>query len=461
MTDIWDKGSLNKTGLWSFYTVANLTGSLACAIPLIMIYQSAKKTAGDIYFGLLCIACILMSTPCGIQCGINLFSGTGVFQYGTYACNLEAYFHVSSIILQFHSTALISWNFYNVVVLQKHVTTRKACIISAVSFSIAGIGTAILGHFSENYLMPSGVYCFYQFTSPVMAYWFVPTLVICAGLICYWYFKIWQEVRKTENNAEKTFGPISSPIKKPREQNNFVVQNNAAKQNQIDIAKQFFLFVLALLVGWFPAPIGTIFEFVTGTMTEWLDIFVGVDGTMHTWFVFLIYGRKQNYFRRFLAKFCCTNFLAKYRWLAREKDITIVTVISSDEKKSGSHPKSAQDIRCSQIKSDVIRPHSRSNSNAHNCPGLPRRPMHIERTIPREAIIITDGEKLQITIHAPVESQIRIATEIPHDPNTPPNSESPEHSDPKYKLITRFSNPPNTSDSSEMQLTSCETPSPA
>ncbi len=76
------------------------------------------------------------------------------------ACDLEAFFHVSAIMLQFFSNMLIAWRSYHSVIQQKTLSPTTAFLMSLAAWLFSCIGTFITGRFSTIYLLPAGSYCF-------------------------------------------------------------------------------------------------------------------------------------------------------------------------------------------------------------------------------------------------------------------------------------------------------------
>ena len=180
---------------------------------------------------------------------------------------------MSAIVMQFCSTGLIAWNFHRSIVSNRPIAVENALKISLVTILVSDGGTAIMGHWSGIYLMPSGAYCFYQFDSPAMLFWADPILITTAVQMCICYYKIYKEIRMVEVRVQPMRGP----------------HDDDRRRNLIKLAKRFFQFVLALIIGWFPALVASIFMLAVGHISQYLDTFVGVDGSLHTWFIVIIY----------------------------------------------------------------------------------------------------------------------------------------------------------------------------
>src|SRR4029078_3533787 len=106
-TEEWQHGTIRHVPIWVFYSFVNYLGSVLCAILVWTILCSKRRStdvgtrlhAADVFVIGLCLGCLAMSIPCATQCAINLAGGTEAFQYGQEACVIEAFAHVSAIML--------------------------------------------------------------------------------------------------------------------------------------------------------------------------------------------------------------------------------------------------------------------------------------------------------------------------------------------------------------------------
>jgi hypothetical protein len=270
--DPWSQGIPYKNGLWANYSITNYAGSLLSLYLLCEIARSRNCKIGEIFIGGLLFGCITMSIPCATQCLLNWVADENRFTYGVMACNIEAYFHVSAICFQFFSVALIAWSYHNTIISsftkQIQITRKQALFILFVCLVLSYIITYIIGLYSNIILLPTGTYCFYAFTSPVMLYWFDPMLCIATFQIMYWYRKI------------------------------YIYSKNALitdKRNQIrSLAGTVIMFIIVLVVGWGSALVATIITLAKGMTPEMCDAFTGVLGSLHSVLVPLIYGYKSR-----------------------------------------------------------------------------------------------------------------------------------------------------------------------
>src|SRR5262245_47134705 len=116
-TNVWDKGSYHYM-FWSFYTILNYLGVILCGLVMAAILRLGKQgwKSNDIFVFFLCLGCFCMSAACATQCLLNAAKQDGNFAWGNTACQMEAFFHVSSIMLQFFSIMLVAINSYFLVV---------------------------------------------------------------------------------------------------------------------------------------------------------------------------------------------------------------------------------------------------------------------------------------------------------------------------------------------------------
>jgi len=108
--DQWSIGTEYKPAIWGYYIFFNYFGVFLCGTLMFSVFRNPRKTSVDILIGALCSGCLWMSLTCGSQCLANLVHN--YFYGGDIACKLEAFFHVSAILVQFFSVAAISIRSY-------------------------------------------------------------------------------------------------------------------------------------------------------------------------------------------------------------------------------------------------------------------------------------------------------------------------------------------------------------
>ncbi|AYV78482.1 MAG: hypothetical protein Edafosvirus15_3 [Edafosvirus sp.] len=359
--DIWNIGFANKNGLWAYYSITNYFGALLCSILWASIVFSKNKKNGDIFIAGLAFGCLTMSIPCATECVLCWYWGQNRFQYGKIACQLEAYFHVSAILFQFFSVGLIAWSYHSKIIRSKNNTAEfeekslmKAYLVLFASWITSYLGIFILGLYSNILLLDAGVYCFYEFTSPVML-WFD---VMLAGVTCsiiYWYRKIYIFTK----NSVTTSSSDTKIIKK--------------------LANTVTMYIAILVVGWFSALIVSIYALSTGSSSRIGDTFVGVFGSLHSVLVGLAYGYNSDKLKKFLVRYCCCQkCFPNYRLTIKHDDMdgrqTVIEVKSNTPIKdhlsipirtSIVSPPSAVNLRSSTL---VIDPHSQYSGQS---PGSP------------------------------------------------------------------------------------------
>lgn len=197
LDDSWSTGSFDKSALWTFYVSTNIIGSILNALLLIAIAgQWRRVTAADVFAGVLSSGCLLMSLPCAIQCLLDLAHGRNRFEYGDTACYLEAFFHVSAIIVQFLGIQFDAVTGYLKLMWDKTLSKRHALAAGGMIWITAEVGTATIGMISDHILMPAGAYCFYAFDSPVILYWFSPIMLTALTSVGAIYVRIFLHIRQ-------------------------------------------------------------------------------------------------------------------------------------------------------------------------------------------------------------------------------------------------------------------------
>lgn len=270
-----------------YYVAANFVGSWLCLLLVICLIRKKLKTAADVFLLGLCLGCIFMSVTCGIQCLLNLIHD-GQFYGGDLACQLEATFHISSILVQFMSTACIGMAHYLVVVKNlKTLTAGKAMTIQTLIVLLSVSGTLLTGHYSTLNLMGK-LYCFYKFGDVAIAYWLTLVLGLALIVIVVVYVSIFRVFYITRQQVQRLRGGID--------------------EDTIRAAIKSSLLVLTLLVGWICAAIATIYELSRKESTpDGLVVAVGVGGVTHSVFVPVVYGYfvNRNHAAEFLYLLTC------------------------------------------------------------------------------------------------------------------------------------------------------------
>lgn len=185
----WYVGTLSHYGLWATYTFFNVVGSALCALLIYCVFLLRKaRTSVDVLIGGLCSGCIWLSIPCATQCILNMFHHE--FAYGVLACRIEAIFHFIGILVQFFSIALIGIRNYRAVLYSRPMKVATASKLVLVVWVVSIGGTVATAIVSPIYLMPSGTYCFFEFTSIAFIAWFVPAMLMAAAIIAISYGRI-------------------------------------------------------------------------------------------------------------------------------------------------------------------------------------------------------------------------------------------------------------------------------
>lgn len=329
--DEWDQGTVNKVALWLFYIIVNYSAAIFNFLLVWSILQSKKRSAGDILTIGLCSGDFFMSIPCATQCLLNLIGGHNRFEHGTRACSLEAFFHVSAIMVQFISIALIAFRTFCAVVLRKDFSNSTAWFSLGVMWIICEMTTYTVGSSSDIYLMPAGEYCFYKFTSDIIVYWFTPIMILSLiGIICFYFSIFWlaRQANKAVHQTANVTGPKIMTMK---------------------VAKRTFLYVINFFLGWFPAVVACFYAINHGYITQALDATLGINGSLHSLTVPMVYGYNNVKFLKWLARFrFFAPFLPQYKRRRVNGRETVITVYPPEEIPSEKKPT----LRSSKIVSE-------------------------------------------------------------------------------------------------------------
>lgn len=326
-TDEWKKGTLDKSGIWTYYIAANYLGVILCIFFLVSIKKMSKRTAQDIFVGGLLTGCIEMSATCGTQCLLSVIHD--YFWGGPLACELEAFFHVSAILVQFFCVTAIGVRGVLQVRFGINIPNNIALLIVGLIWIVCIVVTYMLSFWSPIYLMSAGTYCFFQFASPAILWWMILMLCVAFLTLCISYTIIVVTAVRIRADA-----PIAIDSADHHRGNTL--------RFALRLSIRSLVFVAVLYIGWGFAAITAIYEYVNGEATEMLVTAVGVGGVTHSVMVPIAYGLSDQYHRAVTRRVLCRCLPCRgVRWR------TMVTAVSSDVNASvpisGQKDKSQQD----------------------------------------------------------------------------------------------------------------------
>ena len=288
ITDQWNIGppDLKKIDL-VFYVVINYLGVILNFILIRNILKASTKTSREIFVIGLSSACLFLSASCATQCLFNYISPDYSYQFGDIGCFVEAYLHVSFIMVQFFSIVMISWSSYEAVIYRKGISLLRAIVCLVFIWLVSSIGTYIIGHYSDVILVPSGVYCFYDFDSPILYAWLTPIMLISLFLTVFFYFRVFN------------FTKLTIQITSANTRGSHVVTRKVRLRS--------LMFVVGYFLGWFPVVIVCFYSLHYGAVTPGLDTFLAISGSLHSIWQPLIYGFHQRSCQKRLSRIYCCN----------------------------------------------------------------------------------------------------------------------------------------------------------
>jgi hypothetical protein len=255
------------------------------------------------------------------------------FAYGTTACNIESIFHFIGILVQFLSIMCIGWRNYLAIVHEYVISYKVAEYIILVVWSIAITGTIISGTYSEIYLMPSGTYCFYTFTSPAFLYWFVPVMLGALFSLTFCYTTIYCYTRQMEKvqSVTKMEREVNLPMRRRpslssfpphstvKINNKYIISNSPRKEKNeqiqrwqhrrektrmsLNVAKQSSIYIVLFFLGWITAVVCSFFELSSHKhVPQGADVTLAIFAVLHTTSVPIVYGLSSERVRSSLVR---------------------------------------------------------------------------------------------------------------------------------------------------------------
>ncbi len=305
--DPWETGTISKDFLWGLSLSLNYIGGIIGLIAIYGIWRSYEKNSNDIFISSYCLGCVVLSISCAIQCQTNLLEEQNRFMGGDYWCTVQALIHVSAIAVQFLSVSAVALRLYLLIMHRaviKNIKAIQACII----FWVIGTGyTIAIGTRSDAVLMPSGTYCFYNFTSPVIMTWLLPLLCISISCVTYCYIKILLVNNRSIKESNK----------------NVDAKRYAQTQK---LTRRVVLYIFVLVSGWVMIFIVAIYELITGTSSQEFDIVFAIMASVHSTAVPIAYGLfHSELIKKWLARYCISQFPQyELKWSVERRRQTIV-----------------------------------------------------------------------------------------------------------------------------------------
>eukprot|EP00456_Euglypha_rotunda_P037961 TRINITY_DN2914_c0_g1_i6.p1 TRINITY_DN2914_c0_g1~~TRINITY_DN2914_c0_g1_i6.p1 ORF type:complete len:308 (-),score=19.39 TRINITY_DN2914_c0_g1_i6:526-1335(-) len=211
-----------------------------------------KRTSTEILIGGLSSGIIVGALGCGPQCLLSAIAGT--FAYGDRACFAEAYLHLVGMEIQFICVAAISHRTYVGVVKLQSYPPIKSLLVVAFAWAFAFFTTSFMGYFSSFYLVASGTFCFYDWTSPALIFAAWPMAAVSLGLMGFWYWKTYQAFQTVRDGAKE-----------------FRQDAESASLDRA-LAIRLSLLVILFLLGYIGIISQSLYEIMVGRAKAWGDI---------------------------------------------------------------------------------------------------------------------------------------------------------------------------------------------
>jgi hypothetical protein len=107
------------------------------------------------------------------------------------------------MVVSFLSIAAIAHRTYVAVVKNQPFTNRQAYLTIAIIYLISIVGTIVSGQFSPSYLVESGTFCFFDWSSRALTTFAWPVALIAGLCMIYWYYQTFKRVREIQRDAKQ------------------------------------------------------------------------------------------------------------------------------------------------------------------------------------------------------------------------------------------------------------------
>jgi len=195
-------GDVERSGIWTFYVFMNTAAFYFNFTLMVTLFRMDRRTSTDLLIaGGLCGGILVSSAGCGPFCLVSL--GTGTFAGGKIACALESFGHIIGMCISFLAVAAIAHRTYLGVVKNETFTERQAAKIIISIYLVSTLGTIISGLFSPTYLVESGTFCFFDWSSKALTVFAWPLALIAGICMIYWYYQTFKRVKEIQQDANQ------------------------------------------------------------------------------------------------------------------------------------------------------------------------------------------------------------------------------------------------------------------
>lgn len=310
------------TVFWGWYLVTHSFGFILCVALIWILLKTRRKTSADILISYLCLNCILFSVPWIILCTLRWQQGQkqgqrqGSNDENPTACWWESFAYLSAAIQQFYAIAFIAFRHYYTVILfhRKEISVRLSACVVVVWCVMCEFITYGCSAISTSVSTTSGEYCWFDWQSPVIVYWAVPSWVLTIIITMGCYGRIFVIANRTNQAIQSIFYVSGTPT------------------HSLEIARYSFVFVWIYLVGWSPLFITCLYAGSNAMVPSALDRALGICCGIHSMAVPIAYAIRYPRVHRGLARFRCFQKClgTVYKLKKGKSGVTVVTRGSLD-----------------------------------------------------------------------------------------------------------------------------------
>jgi len=261
----------------------------------------------------------------------------GTFAHAEVTCVMESIGHIIGMTISFLSIAAIAYRTYCVVLGKKSLSISTAYKTIIGIYVICITGTLSFGFFSSSYLVSSGTFCFFEWSSYALVIFAWPLAIVCGACMIYWYYHVFQIVRNAESKAS-TYDKLK------------IDKLHVTKK----IAIRLSVLVALFFVCYAPIMFLSLYELSGLRAKAWQDVLAAVPVLFYWMFAPFAYARTNRRLGIWSVLMCTPDVSTSTHERHTKKTVQLLTnklVISTESSINDSHERSSNNPNITNIDS--------------------------------------------------------------------------------------------------------------
>lgn len=267
-----------QTGVWIFYLVSNVMGTILSALVLLSVNKNADRTAGDVFVAGMAGGSVVLALTCSAQCIANL-TGDGV------ACRGQALVYVGAMVTDFFCMTAISLSTHIQVVRKLEITTQTALRVVGAIWFICFCSSAVPG---MNAPLLTDTACFFAFDSVPIIAWLIPSVFACLCVMTACHVSVLVHLMRH--------------LSEPSAEIEVLTRGQILRQQ---VWWRSTMFSVLLLACWGGVVVITLYVLAGGSPGEETATAIGLGAVSFSWLMPVLYTWRSKPHQQFLRRLCC------------------------------------------------------------------------------------------------------------------------------------------------------------